>query len=332
MDPSAVADALRTAVRRFAVAVGAVHGDERRRTFDRTFMSSKADSQGVLVEGYWRRIGDDDDGDPYPVPRPNADHHPWLERDCFLRKIREIEARLTAAGPPGYVRYRGLAPSRVEAGATVGNGEFEDRVNGVCWPEGYAAHYVDKHRVLPSEEFYEYVMGAQLNAAGGPPVVLPLSDWRERWAARRRRQRPETVKSAVSLQPKNRTMALPLLPPVRVNGQTTATYEWPSYDPSHRPHPHGGGHRSKIVHPVPYFGYEHRHPHPDRLRLKRPKRTRGADDGLGGGDGPGVVAGPEPRDRNVRLRERASGSDWPSPVLLHDLLPADPQHHHRRRR
>ncbi len=127
------------------------------------------------MEGYWGQTPEDTTL-PWPLPNP---HSRWSEKHAFLRKIKIVEEQLKAKGD--FIRYGGMAPSRIEPGEMVGSGEYDDRINGLVWPEGYAEHYVDKHGVSPSQEFFEYIADFQTGKH-----IRSLSDWKRRWAQRRR--------------------------------------------------------------------------------------------------------------------------------------------------
>jgi len=110
----------------------------------------------------------------------------WAERTSFLAKLLAIEETamraerkfgrvqlqdLTDKGLSGspwvnVFRFRGLAPSRIEAGTMLGNAEFVD-VHGkcvACWPDKYADHYIDHYKVVPSKSFQDYVRDFDLEA------------------------------------------------------------------------------------------------------------------------------------------------------------------------
>jgi hypothetical protein len=118
------------------------------------------------------------DTSQYPWPQPYR--APWaltlkegrsevrVTKARFLRLLAMLE-RLAERGQDGLrvQGYRGLAPSRLERGATVGASEFVDDREHVRWPEAYAAHYVGKYNVRPSIEFIEYVLHRTRNLPHG---------------------------------------------------------------------------------------------------------------------------------------------------------------------
>ena len=120
------------------------------------------------VEGYWA-MDKKDKSRPFPQKFKGT----WEDKDTFCDKVHSIEEKLEA----DQMFYRGMSESRLEPGEMVGSGEHRDLVNGVLWPEGYAEHYIRKHNVLPSEEFYEYVMAFVLG--DGPNVRLEA--WHTKW-------------------------------------------------------------------------------------------------------------------------------------------------------
>lgn len=152
--------------------------------FTRKRMSVLQRNPLVLVEGYWGQSADDIT--EFPWPRPYL-HGSWPEKGVFLERLAAIEGSLAAAGR--LRQYRGLAPSRLDPGEMVGSGEFVDETNGVVWPEGYAQHYVDRHNVLPSEQFYDYVMHFQPT----DPNVR-LREWHQRWRTSTFRDWPWFIK------------------------------------------------------------------------------------------------------------------------------------------
>jgi hypothetical protein len=58
--------------------------------------------------------------------------------------------------------YKGLSISRID-GTYVGSSEYEDTEAGIIWPQGYSTHYIGKYNVIPSREFYLYVMNFSID-------------------------------------------------------------------------------------------------------------------------------------------------------------------------
>lgn len=101
----------------------------------------------------------------------------WPGKTDFLATLRAIEDVAREAQPPGalsaeqraacnldkapfviMMRLRGMSWSRMLEGQIVGSAEFQElERGGVCWPDGFSEHYVDKLNVRPSEEFQGYV-------------------------------------------------------------------------------------------------------------------------------------------------------------------------------
>ncbi len=119
----------------------------------------------VRTEGYWADSADpqkDTYHGQYPFPQANA--KPWPGKEEFLRKLSAIEGKVREKSLRiVWEQNRGFSPSRLENDARdnpvpVGSGEFYDRLLGIVWPGGYREHYIDRHNVKPSQEFYQYVM------------------------------------------------------------------------------------------------------------------------------------------------------------------------------
>jgi len=94
----------------------------------------------LACEGYW--------SDTYA---PQVCKSVWSSKDSFLQLVREKEAVVN------HISYRGMARSRID-GTDVGSGEFVDEDKGMCWPEGYADHYIGKYNVMPTSLFYNYII------------------------------------------------------------------------------------------------------------------------------------------------------------------------------
>lgn len=104
----------------------------------------------------------------------------------FLQKLNDIErAAMDADAALGRVtagdlqkkdlenapwvnlfRFRGLSPSRIVESEFVNSSEFTD-VHGkatACWPAGYLSYYVERHDVVPSGPFQDYIQKFDLSA------------------------------------------------------------------------------------------------------------------------------------------------------------------------
>ncbi len=114
----------------------------------------------IDAEGYWALSVDpkkDIYKGKYPFPKANA--KPWAGKEEFLKKLEKIEA-FASRDENAKIRinvFRGPAMSRLDSGI-VGCTEYVDTVNSMKWTEGFGSHYIGKHNVKPSREFYEYVM------------------------------------------------------------------------------------------------------------------------------------------------------------------------------
>lgn len=121
--------------------------------FERETMVTLKDRPEFRVEGYWRNEYDASTSlYPSPKSRPDA----WPRKAEFLAKLGAVETALKNADCLTY--YRGLAPSRIEEDVYVGSCEFIDKTAKIVWPCGYLQHYIDKHNVVPSADFYDYIM------------------------------------------------------------------------------------------------------------------------------------------------------------------------------
>lgn len=133
------------------------------------------------IEGYWATHPDpalDDYKGKYPFPKKNP--KPWPTQEEFLKKLESIETLAQsifwAEYTPqiGYNTYRGASPSRFEKGVYVGCRKFR-AINPhtgqtVSWPEGFGSYYVAKFNVMPSKEFYDFIMNYPIEDAEITPV------------------------------------------------------------------------------------------------------------------------------------------------------------------
>eukprot|EP00418_Pyrodinium_bahamense_P074135 CAMPEP_0179084896 /NCGR_PEP_ID=MMETSP0796-20121207/38417_1 /TAXON_ID=73915 /ORGANISM="Pyrodinium bahamense, Strain pbaha01" /LENGTH=282 /DNA_ID=CAMNT_0020782323 /DNA_START=1 /DNA_END=849 /DNA_ORIENTATION=- len=110
----------------------------------------------------------------------------WPGRESFLKRLEALEDAVKEAdsevGPQtvesleehdiegvtwvNVYRYRGLAPSRVNASQFVGSAEFQEPSGetGMCWPDGYSWYYIKEYKVKPSKKFLKFVNSFDLNA------------------------------------------------------------------------------------------------------------------------------------------------------------------------
>lgn len=94
-------------------------------------------------EGYWTKTKNN-------TYLPTVSNQVWRGKNNWLEKAFVVNANTPT------VAYRGIAFSRLD-GSPVGNQEFQDETNNICWPEGYIEHYIQDHNVMPTEKFYQYV-------------------------------------------------------------------------------------------------------------------------------------------------------------------------------
>jgi hypothetical protein len=132
------------------------------------------------VEGYWASYFDSPAAHPELVegyqshfPWPKANEKQWSGQELFLTRLAAIEqvlARMSGYRPDvdvsGVIYYRGLSFSRLENGKHVGNKEYvhvdKETEQQIRWPEALRWHYICGHNVMPSKEFYDFVMNHPL--------------------------------------------------------------------------------------------------------------------------------------------------------------------------
>lgn len=98
----------------------------------------------VKLEGFWyhRTLSPQ-----YPKPVPNVLTETQAKKIFAAIKKKEEKA--------SKILYRGYALSRIERRVRVGSATYA--LGKWRWPQGYAEHYVLKHRVKPSDEFLEFL-------------------------------------------------------------------------------------------------------------------------------------------------------------------------------
>jgi hypothetical protein len=94
-------------------------------------------------EGYWTKTKDN-------KYLPIISDNPWIDKSEWLQKAYIVNSNTPM------VAYRGLSFSRLD-GSVVGNEEYQDTTNNICWPQGYIEHYIRDHNVMPTEKFYNYI-------------------------------------------------------------------------------------------------------------------------------------------------------------------------------
>lgn len=95
------------------------------------------------IEGYWYSRSESE----YPMPIANVLTEDQAKAIYALIKRKEGSARV--------LHYKGMSFSRIEPTVVVGTKEFV--TDAWRWPEGFAEHYVLKHKVKPTAEFLAYI-------------------------------------------------------------------------------------------------------------------------------------------------------------------------------
>lgn len=90
-------------------------------------------------EGYWNK-----------QYRPVISTKIWYGKDEWIRKALIVEHHTPQKS------FRGISFSRID-GTPVGNKEYYDVINNMCWPEGYVEHYIKNYNVMPTQKFYHYI-------------------------------------------------------------------------------------------------------------------------------------------------------------------------------
>mmetsp|Transcript_88266 Transcript_88266/g.175408 ORF Transcript_88266/g.175408 Transcript_88266/m.175408 type:complete len:240 (+) Transcript_88266:173-892(+) len=109
----------------------------------------------------------------------------WDARSEFLAKLADVESVAKNASADfiskqllaqcglneepfiHMMSFRGIAMSRMEDGVFLGNREFESHQHTgsrICWPDGFADHYVGRFGVKPTQEFRTFIQEFDLNA------------------------------------------------------------------------------------------------------------------------------------------------------------------------
>lgn len=116
--------------------------------FDREKMSDVAHHK---VEGYWAKNHDDKSQFPFP----KSHDEPFIGQDEFVESLRKIEDSKSVK----VESQKGSSPCRFGDRAANGSQEYSVKLKDteVHWPEGYL-HYVVDHNVIPSREFFRFVI------------------------------------------------------------------------------------------------------------------------------------------------------------------------------
>jgi len=113
------------------------------------------------VEGYYATsVRDKKKKSPYPFPKRHDT--PWEGEASFLEKLHSIQQSAIEGDYDDYtgimkIQFLGWSMDRFEPTRKNGDVEYQDHVNKVKWPEGFA-YYVKTYHVQPSKEFYDYVV------------------------------------------------------------------------------------------------------------------------------------------------------------------------------
>lgn len=97
---------------------------------------------GWRIEGYWFSK----DKPYYQMPIPNRLNEDEAKQIYTLIKEKEKESKIVGS--------RGFSTSRLD-NTVVGINEYHH--DNWLWPEGYAEHYILKHKVKPSIEFLRFI-------------------------------------------------------------------------------------------------------------------------------------------------------------------------------
>lgn len=149
--------------------------DEKKEVFVAEREKMVLNDIGRRVEGYWA-WDSDPSKDIYNgrYPWPTGECLTWAGKDEFVKRLTAMQERAdidvshrTTKTDIMKIFYRGCSTSRLEQCANgrwvpVSNAEYVDAVNNVVWPAGFLEHYVVRHYVKPSLEFYNYVMSYTL--------------------------------------------------------------------------------------------------------------------------------------------------------------------------
>merc|ERR1712129_232923 len=85
----------------------------------------------------------------------------------FISKQLLAQCSLSEAPFIHVMNFRGIAMSRMEDGVFLGSREFESPGRAgsrICWPDGFADHYIDKFGVKPTQEFRTFIGEFDLDA------------------------------------------------------------------------------------------------------------------------------------------------------------------------
>lgn len=96
---------------------------------------------------------------PLPIERVTA----WSGQKEFVDRLRAIQERaFNGVNGLMVLDADGSSSCRLEKGVRLGTSEFRDKTNKILWTGDFLSHYVEKHNVMPSEAFYNYVIKFKL--------------------------------------------------------------------------------------------------------------------------------------------------------------------------
>lgn len=112
-------------------------------------MARKKKISKECAEGFWKQSKDE----VSELPWPEESSKDFKNKDKFLENLHEKQVFNAQA-----IHFKGFSICRV-CGINNGSIEYVSEYDGVRfkWPEGYA-HYIEKHGVYPSKEFYDFIM------------------------------------------------------------------------------------------------------------------------------------------------------------------------------
>ena len=97
----------------------------------------------------------------YPFPVEHKEPQ-WATQDKFLSKLMEIETYSHRYfGPIKKIGYLGWIKCRV-CQCNLGSHEYQDKQTGIIWTEDMGKHYIKQHNVIPSQQFYEFIINYNL--------------------------------------------------------------------------------------------------------------------------------------------------------------------------
>jgi hypothetical protein len=131
---------------------------EEKIDFPRNKIPKESDDE-YAHEGYWKHNKEDEAFYPFPI----IHKHPFPTQEAFLKRLERIEqmAEENQSNPNFRIQivgYRGFSSNRID-GSFAGSREYQDKKAKIVWTEGFRQGYVQKYNVVPSKQFYDYVMG-----------------------------------------------------------------------------------------------------------------------------------------------------------------------------